>query len=265
MLIQPELVKKMKDFGLNSYEAKIWAALLSRGVSSAGELSDISNVPRSRTYDVLESLEKKGFIIMKLGKPIKYMAIPPSEVINTIKKRIKEESVQKEQQMDELKDSAILNQLTELHTQGIDMVEPAEMVGLVKDRTNIYDHIESMIKNAEKTVYIMTSYEGLSRKTQHMKKTLKKLSEKGVAVKVLVPNAKDKELDVLSNELKGTADIKTIPGMNARFIIVDDQHILFMLTDDKDIHPSYDVGVWVKTPYFANALKEMFEQMWKKK
>ncbi len=265
MLVQPELVKKMKDFGLNSYEAKIWAALLSRGVSSAGELSDISNVPRSRTYDVLESLEKKGFIIMKLGKPIKYMAIPPSEVINTIKKRIKEESVQKELQMDELKDSQILNQLTELHTHGIDMVEPTEMVGLVKDRTNIYDHMESMIKGAEKTVCIMTSHEGLSRKTQHMKKTLKKLSDKGVAVKVLVPQGKDKDLEKYSAELKGIAEVKSVPSMNARFIIVDDQHILFMLTDDKDVHPSYDVGVWVKTPYFANTLKEMFEQMWKKK
>lgn len=265
MLVQPELVKKMKDFGLNSYEAKIWAALLSRGVSSAGELSDISNVPRSRTYDVLESLEKKGFIIMKLGKPIKYMAIPPSEVINTIKKRIKEESFQKEKQMDELKDSAILNQLTELHTHGIDMIEPTEMVGLVKDRTNIYDHMESMIKNAEKNICIMTSHEGLLRKTQHMKKTLKKLADKGVTIKVLVHNSKDKELDVLLNELKGIVDVKTVQNMNARLIIVDDQYILFMLTDDKDVHPSYDVGVWVKTPYFANTLKEMFEQMWKKK
>jgi len=41
----------------------------------------ISNVPRSRTYDVLESLEKKGFVVMKLGKPIKYIALPPEEVI----------------------------------------------------------------------------------------------------------------------------------------------------------------------------------------
>lgn len=265
MLVQPEIVKKMKDFGLNSYEAKIWAALLSRGVSSAGELSDISNVPRSRTYDVLESLEKKGFIIMKLGKPIKYMAIHPSEVINNIKKRIKEESVQKEQQMDELKDSEILNQLTELHTHGIDMVEPTDMVGLVKDRKNIYDHMESMIKGAEKTVYIMTSREGLLRKAQHMKRTLKKLAEKDVAVKVLVPQTKDKEADALSIELKGLVEVKGVPSINARFIIVDNQQILFMLTDDKDIHPSYDSGVWVKTPNFADTLKEMFEQMWNKK
>ena len=59
MIMQKDFIEKLKIFGLNSYEAKIWVALLSRGVSSAGELSDISNVPRSRSYDVLESLEKK--------------------------------------------------------------------------------------------------------------------------------------------------------------------------------------------------------------
>ncbi|MBW2966761.1 hypothetical protein KY342_06680, partial [Candidatus Woesearchaeota archaeon] len=74
MIVQKEFLNKLKDFGLNTYESKLWTALLSRGVSTAGELSDIANVPRSRSYDVLESLEKKGFIIMKLGKPIKYMA-----------------------------------------------------------------------------------------------------------------------------------------------------------------------------------------------
>jgi sugar-specific transcriptional regulator TrmB len=263
MLVQPELIKKIKDLGLNSYEAKIWTALLSRGVSSAGELSDISNVPRSRTYDVLESLEKKGFIMMKLGKPIKYMAIPPSEVINVIKKKIKEDSAKQELQMDELKDSDVLIELSALHTNGIESIEPTDLVGLVKDRHNIYDHMDSMIKNAEKTVCIMTSTDGLSRKAQQLKKTFKKLSDKGVTVKILVPQHKD--VEKYSQELKDIAEIKTIQGMNARFVIVDDQHILFMITDDKKIHPSYDVGVWVKTPYFAAALKEMFEQTWKRK
>ena len=100
MLIKKEFVNKLRDFGLNSYEAKIWTALLSRGVSTAGELSDIANVPRSRSYDVLESLEKKGFIIMKIGKPIKYIAVNPSEVLERVKKKIKLESEQKQEAID---------------------------------------------------------------------------------------------------------------------------------------------------------------------
>ncbi|MEM5872973.1 MAG: helix-turn-helix domain-containing protein, partial [Candidatus Aenigmatarchaeota archaeon] len=82
MVINEELVSKIKAiFGLNTYEAKIWLALLAKGNATASELADLADIPRSRAYDILESLEKKGFTIMKLGKPIRYMAVPPSDVI----------------------------------------------------------------------------------------------------------------------------------------------------------------------------------------
>ncbi len=89
MIVEDAFLKKLRSaFNLNIYEAKIWTALLSKGVASAGELADISNVPRSRSYDVLESLEKRGFIVMKLGKPIKYLAVKPEDIFSREKKRI---------------------------------------------------------------------------------------------------------------------------------------------------------------------------------
>jgi len=82
----PKLVKRIKEFfNLNIYESKVWIALLSKGVASAGEIAAISGVPRSRTYDVLESLEKRGFAIVKIGKPVKYIAVKPIEVLEKMK------------------------------------------------------------------------------------------------------------------------------------------------------------------------------------
>jgi HTH-type transcriptional regulator, sugar sensing transcriptional regulator len=263
MIVQQDLLKKIKDFGLNSYEAKIWTALLSRGVSSAGELSDISNVPRSRTYDVLESLEKKGFVMMKLGKPIKYMAISPTEVIDVIKKKIREESSRQEVSMDELRKSDVLEQLTQLHTTGIDMVEPTELVGMIKNRDNVYDYIESMIKKAEKSVYIMTSSEGMIRKIQHLEKSMKKIADKGVNIKILVPG--NKETEKIEKELKNIAEVRNITDVKSRFVLVDDDKLLFFITNDKDVHPTYDVAVWIETSFFAESMKSFFEAMWKRK
>lgn len=263
MIVQQELLKKIKDFGLNSYEAKIWTALLSRGVSSAGELSDISNVPRSRTYDVLESLEKKGFVMMKLGKPIKYMAISPTEVIDVIKKKIRQESVRQESTMDDLKKSDVLEQLTQLHSNGIEMVEPTDLVGMIKNRDNIYDYLESMIKKAEKSIYIMTSADGMIRKIQHLEKSVKKASEKGVNIKIIVPNTK--ETEKLATDLKGIVEIKNFHDIKSRFILVDNDKVLFFITNDKDVHPTYDVAVWIETSFFAESLKGFFEMVWKKK
>jgi sugar-specific transcriptional regulator TrmB len=116
MLVQKDFLNKLKDFGINSYEAKIWTALLSRGVSTAGELSDIANVPRSRSYDVLESLEKKGFVIMKIGKPIKYIAVPPKEVLERVKKNIKNAADTHVKLLDDIKKTELIDELNSLHT-----------------------------------------------------------------------------------------------------------------------------------------------------
>ena len=256
MIVQKDFLNKLKDFGLNSYEAKLWTALLSRGVATAGELSDIANVPRSRSYDVLESLERKGFVIMKLGKPIKYIAVPPAEVLERVKKAIKEESDKQVSIIDGLRKSEVLGELNLLHTKGIDMVEPSDLTGAVRGRTNLYSHLVSGIKNAEKTIQIMTTEEGLNRKTESLKNALQKAKDRGVKIKILAPNK--------SKILSSMAQMKQTNSALARFCIIDGNQITFMVLNDADIHPNYDFGVWVNTPSFVKSFESMFNLVWDK-
>src|SRR3990170_3513235 len=115
MIIKEEFLSKLRTyFSLSLYEVKIWTALLSRGVSTAGELSDIANVPRSRAYDVLETLEKKGFILRKLGKPITYVAVPPEQVVDRVKLRVAQEAEEQAKVLEELKKSSVLSELSAL-------------------------------------------------------------------------------------------------------------------------------------------------------
>ena len=102
-------------FSLNLYEVKLWTAILSRGMSTAGELSDIADVPRSRTYDVLESLERKGFVIVKPEKPIKYIAIPPREVITRVHKKIEKDLEKFSKRLEKISNSDIMDELNELY------------------------------------------------------------------------------------------------------------------------------------------------------
>src|SRR5512144_2946162 len=115
MIVKDEFLSKLRRyFNLNLYEVKIWTALLSRGVSTAGELSDIANVPRSRSYDILESLEKKGFVVMKLGKPIKYIAVQPAEVVERVKKNMKQEADDSIKRLEDLKKTDVIQELNSL-------------------------------------------------------------------------------------------------------------------------------------------------------
>ena len=260
MIVQKDFLNKLKDFGLNTYESKLWTALLSRGISTAGELSDIANVPRSRSYDVLESLEKKGFIIMKLGKPIKYIAVSPNEVIQRVERKIKEESESQIKTINDLRDGNVMEELKLLHSQGIDLIDPVDLSGSVRGRNNLYDHLETLIKSAETSVTILTSSQGFLRDFEALKGALTKAKQIGVKIRFATQVTKE-ILPALKEILKlGEVRHTTIKG---RFCIVDKKQLTFMLMDDKEVHPSYDVGVWVTTPLFASSLENMFENEWK--
>ncbi|MBS3098236.1 TrmB family transcriptional regulator [Candidatus Woesearchaeota archaeon] len=234
---------------------------LSRGVSTAGELSDIANVPRSRSYDVLESLEKKGFIIMKLGKPIKYIAVPPNEVLERVKKKIKDNSERELKTIEQLKVGEIINELNLLHTQGIELVEPVDLSGSLKGRDNLYNHLETMIKGAQKSITIMTTTQGLLRKLEILKYTLLKAKQRGVKIRVAAPITKD-----ILSQIKDFSKIAEIKNTNikARFCLVDGKELTLILLNDESVHPSYDVGVWINTKLFAGALERMFDSEWKR-
>ncbi len=261
MIVKEEFLSKLRRyFSLNLYEVKIWAALLSRGVSTAGELSDIANVPRSRSYDVLESLEKKGFVVMKLGKPIKYIAVPPSEVLERVKKNMKTDAEEKVKRLEDLKSTDVIQELTTLHTQGVELVEPADLSGSLKGRHNLYNHLELTIRNAEESVTLMTTAQGLMRKIEGLKPTFEKLKKRGVKIRIAAPITKESMAAV--KDLGNLAEIRHTDS-KARFAIVDGKELIFMVLDDKEVHPTYDVGIWVTTPFFAGAVEELFDTAWK--
>lgn len=260
MIVQKDFLNKLKDFGLNSYESKLWIALLSRGVSTAGELSDISNVPRSRAYDVLESLEKKGFIVVKVGKPIKYLAVHPAEVIERVKKKVSEEADQKSKILTDLKESDVLEELNTLHSEGVKLVDPTDNSGAFRGRDKVHEHLHYMVKNAKNSVTLILSKTGTERKFDALAAPLKKAAKNGVDVKVVVPAGANKDA---VDGFATFAKVKQHKDTGARFCLVDNKELLLFMTDDQKVHKSYDCAVWVQAPQFVNYFSTMFEREWK--
>ena len=262
MIVKEEFLSRLrKIFDLNLYEVKVWTALLSRGTSTAGELSNISDVPRSRTYDILESLEKKGFIIMKLGKPIKFIALKPEEVVERVKRNLAKNLQERTKRLENLKGDEVLQELSGLFTQGVKFVEPTDLSGSMRGRQNIYNHLDMMIREAEKTITIVTTREGLNRKMEALMPSLEKCKKRGVKIRIAaqIDNSNIK----IARELKKIAEVRDIEKMKARFVIIDSNQLMFMLLDDEKFHPNYDVGVWINTEFFAQTMEQLFELAWK--
>lgn len=79
-------VQNLKLFGLNKYEALAYIQIVKSGVATAKEVSRGSGVPYSRVYDVLDSLEKKGWVLVETSKPQRYRAKKIDTILEEKKK-----------------------------------------------------------------------------------------------------------------------------------------------------------------------------------
>lgn len=238
---------KLSDFSLNSYETRLWVALLSGGVLTAGELSNIANVPRSRSYDVLESLRKKEFVVVKQGKPIRYKAVSPEDVIKNTKKKVKERARKQIKLIDNLKTKDLFKELEKIHKQSSNLKQN-EFLVVFKDKINIKNQLHQMLKNAKNFVYMAETAKGLNKNIDFLTKILPILEKNSVDVRIMA------DIEDFNDKLTKIKMKKT--DLKNRFYIVDGREMLFMLFDD------YDVGILINTKPFIESVTNLFNEKW---
>lgn len=258
MIIKPELVKKVKSyFDLNIYESKVWLSLLSKGISSAGEIAELSGVPRSRTYDVLESLEKQGFAIAKLGKPVKYIAVKPESVIEKLKINISKNSEEKVKTLSNLRDTKEYVELEELHKTGILPVKRAELSGVIRGKLNLYSHVREMLENSEKEAILCLPASELESRSRIFGGMFDRLRKAGITVKTAL-SGDDSEVKKVSEKFK--IKVQKI-DINTKFFISDRKQVLFVINSSPD---EEDIGIWLNSELFSGALAYLFDVAMKK-
>ena len=253
MIVKQELTNKIKDyFDLNVYETKVWLALLSKGIASAGEISTISGVPRSRTYDVLESLEKKGFAIEKLGKPVKYIGVKPAIILEKLKNNVKKDAEDKIKELLKIKTTDEYNELEGLYREGSNPIKREDVTASLRGKSNISNHLREILQSAEKEVIICTNAKEFASKIKLFKQTLDRLKKSNVKVRVALSGEKN-----LIEKISEKLGVKIKPvKIDAKFFIVDRKEILFYLSKTSN---QEDLAIWLNSDFFSEAFASLFE------
>ena len=267
MVATSKTMDALKTIGLNKYERNLWVALLSRGSSTAGELSDISNVPRSRCYDVLESLADRGFVMVQPGKPMKYVAIQPREALERVKKKIQEASVETIDKIERLVKSEHIKELDRIHKDNIKTMKPEDMTGALKGRYAMLQQLETMMKGAKKSIKLMTTEGGLTELVENHSNVLKKASDAGVKIQIAAPISKNtlEHAKTLSKygQVRSVTDTDLAQKVLGRLCVVDGEEFVLGLTDDAKTHPTQDVALWTQSAHAtSNIFDPMFDLVW---
>jgi sugar-specific transcriptional regulator TrmB len=255
MILAPALINRIKDhFNLNLYETKVWLALLSKGVASVGEVASISRVPRSRTYDVLEGLEKKGFAIIRMGKPVKYIGVKPQMILERIKNDIRKEAEERVNHLSKIKETEEFMKLDELYKEGINPVKNEEISASLRGKTNISNFLKEIINNTKKELIVCTNAEEMRVKSKLFAQTFAALKKSNVKIKVALSGETSLIKDV-ENQLD--IKIKKIE-IYSKFFIIDRKEIFFYVSkggDDGD-----DIAIWLNSPFFVESFTSLFEK-----
>lgn len=254
MLMNQDLVKKVRDyFDLNIYETKVWLALINKGIASAGEVATMSGVPRSRTYDVLESLEKRGFAIVKLGKPVKYIGVKPRMILEKLKNNVRKKAEDKIVELSKVRETGEFAELESLYKSGIKPIKTEDISMALKGKANISNNIKEIMKGAKEEVIICTNAEEVMSKLKLFQQTFDVLKKSDVKISVAL-SGDSKLIKQLSDKLE--VKLKKI-NINSKFFIIDRKEILFYLSKTSDEN---DIAIWLNSEFFAGAFASLFER-----
>ena len=128
-------VELLQQIGLNKYEAEAYYTLLARGPLTGYEVGKYSQVPGSRSYEILERLMEKGLALVQPGDPPRYSAQEPRLVFERFRTTME----------------------TTLNTLATSLASPARVdrmgeFWVVRGQQNILAQIGSMIASAQETL-----------------------------------------------------------------------------------------------------------------
>ena len=241
------LVNVLGQLGLTEYEAKILATLFELRETQAPEISRNAQVPKTRVYDVLDRLTKKGLLIEIFGRPKKYRCIEPADALDELVRQKRTELSGLEQQIGELK--------TKLSAPPKENEEPSEKVMKVKDKTDFWKILGQEISGAKNEIIAFSPHQQLDPSVQE---AFKQALNHNVKVKMLHQGASSESTRLLSKN--GAQVAQHEHGLHA--YLIDQQKVVMGLTDFNQTRGEYHFSIWNHHAPLANALRTHFDTCW---
>lgn len=256
----------LRDLGLSDYEARVYRALLGTGSATAKELSESSEVPMGRVYDVLGGLENHGLVrSQKASRPKKYVAVEPEQALEGLVDEKKRELRMEAERFEEIASS--LADKLEVSEPGDERfwtaaVGPDESLDLLLERLDATEESVAMVVDDASPRF------DLDRVGELVLDCVAELVEEGVEVSVLVAPALLRELGSevqrrYVDDFGGhpRMEVRTARDLHGSFNVLDGREVCIEVTNP--LSPDEFLAmIDIKDPGFAGRLNERFRERW---
>ena len=226
-----DVIESLKEIGLNSYEAKVYVALLKKYPSTGYEISKLADIPQSRAYDTLKALENAQIVMSSNTKPVTYTPIRPKELTKRYKRKITSTLDYLEKKLPNVKE---------------DYTEP---ILTVSGSDEIREKVIEIIKHAKKELYL----EIWSQDFKYIENALLNGYNRGLDIKIVGYDNFDCMFGTVFKH-SGAREIEHSIGARMIFAAADNSEGLFGKVESKK-HDNVTC-IWTKNEDIVFLIKE---------
>jgi sugar-specific transcriptional regulator TrmB len=249
MSISDKSRKAMESLGLTGYEIKVYLSLVGIGSMIASDISKKSGVPYSKIYEVLSSLEDKGWLESDSSRPQKFFPKSPLTALEAMRMRI--ESGIKDNE------SLIMSELMPIYEKSGIKERPENWV--VRGIYNIAAKVSEIIQTCQQELLIALPQvaEDVAKPVQPM---LRMLHERGVKITVLA--SEETNPDTV-RAISRVADVKLKNNMFGGGVIGDSRQVMILLGEGRGEKGSFEpIAIWAEHIGLARFAKDYFHYLW---
>jgi sugar-specific transcriptional regulator TrmB len=185
MLAQNTIVDDLTSIGLTKNEAKAYHSLVKLGRSTARIIAEDSGIPRSKVYETLELLEKRGIIKKVSGTdPTEFDPAPVDAALDHLEEKVTSSATSARKVLSGL--------------QALRGVEAKEFAWAVQGMEQVIMGIRSAIENAQEFVYIASASPVI---LGHLRGAFSTAKNRGVKIELITTTPGSKEVAGLEHYL----------------------------------------------------------------
>ncbi len=256
--------RALKDFDLTEYEARVYLALLESPGAGAATLARQARIPRTRVYDVLKGLLRRGFVSRTSGKRLIYRPVPPAQAVDAL---VAEERARR------LRQDASLVQLTEalqkIHARGESTTGPEEFVEIIKNPQQIMARATKLCVRAENHVLSFTRPPYVMRAPseddpEEVYDAAAEAVKRGVRFRAVyeLPSEGDPVLmQVAEHCVRQGEEIRLTSYVPMKMIVGDGREVIISLEDPATAEATV-TSLVIEHRALAEACEMLFEEVW---
>ena len=257
-----KVIQELVLLGLNRYEAAVYGALLERGDYAPSSLAQRAQIPRQRIYDILNSLEEKGFCAVKSTRPRLYGAVDPAIALSQHLKR-KEKELHEQLAQTEARISQTVAALSPIFDDGQRESDPFQYIEVLRTSGRIAQRSLELAMAAKSDACSFVKLPLVLTNEQNIKFIAEPLS-RGLTYRSIYeePALAQPEVTELALSCRKIGQqIRTSPHLPVKMHTFDGKAALLSLQDPVGGKPSFTALI-THHAGMVEALNVSFEALW---